>query len=183
MDIVLHLERENVLRAMAALKEIGYQPLVPVEAADFADEQKRKLWRDEKHMVVFQMRHPRPESTRLYIFMEWRKSRARFTAANSLRRPTNTKNARRYSGRSLLRLLGTCGGAFFTCSAEDLVVHKAFANREQDWADIERILMRQIKRLNVDLIFKELRPLLELKEAPEIEDRLRKMMEKEKLEN
>jgi len=26
-------------------------------------------------------------------------------------------------------------------------------------------------------------PLLELKEAPEIEDRLRKMMEKEKLEN
>jgi len=70
-----------------------------------------------------------------------------------------------------------------TCSAEDLVVHKAFANREQDWADIERVLMRQIKRLDVDLIFKELRPLLELKEAPEIEDRLRKMMEKEKLEN
>ena len=47
MDIVLHLERENVLRAMAALKEIGYRPLVPVEAADFADEQRRKLWRDE----------------------------------------------------------------------------------------------------------------------------------------
>jgi predicted nucleotidyltransferase len=70
-----------------------------------------------------------------------------------------------------------------TCSAEDLVVHKAFANREQDWADIERVLMRQIKRLNIDLILKELRPLLELKEAPEIEDRLRKMMEKEKLEN
>ena len=70
MDIVLHLERENVLRAMAALKEIGYRPLVPVEAADFADEQKRKLWRDEKHMVVFQMRHPRPESTRLDIFVE-----------------------------------------------------------------------------------------------------------------
>ena len=70
MDIVLHLERENVLRAMAALKEIGYQPLVPVEAADFADEQKRKLWRDEKHMMVFQMRHRRPESTRLDIFVE-----------------------------------------------------------------------------------------------------------------
>src|SRR2546428_2769321 len=46
-----------------------------------------------------------------------------------------------------------------TCSAEDLVVHKAFANRGQDWPDIERVLMRQIKRLNVDLIFEELRPL------------------------
>ena len=70
MDIVLHLERENVLRAMAALKEIGYRPLVPVEAADFADEQKRKLWRDEKHMMVFQIRHPRSESTRLDILVK-----------------------------------------------------------------------------------------------------------------
>jgi hypothetical protein len=42
IDIVLHLERENVLRAMGALKSIAYQPLVPVDAAEFADEQKRK---------------------------------------------------------------------------------------------------------------------------------------------
>lgn len=67
-----------------------------------------------------------------------------------------------------------------TCCAEDLVVHKAFANRGQDWADIERILMRQIERLDIELIFKELRPLLQLKEAPEIEDQLRKMIEEEK---
>jgi hypothetical protein len=66
-----------------------------------------------------------------------------------------------------------------TCSAEDLVIHEAFANRAQDWADIERVLMRQMKRLNVDLIFEELRPLLQLKEEPEIEGRLRKMIEEE----
>lgn len=70
MDIVLHLERENVLRAMGALKDIGYQPLLPVDPTEFAEEQKRKSWRDEKHMIVFQMRHPRPESTRLDIFVE-----------------------------------------------------------------------------------------------------------------
>lgn len=70
VDIVLQLKRENVLRAMAALKKIGYQPLVPVDATEFADEQKRNSWRDEKHMVVFQMRHSRPESTRLDIFVE-----------------------------------------------------------------------------------------------------------------
>jgi hypothetical protein len=73
------------------------------------------------------------------------------------------------------------GAEIRTCSAEDLIVHKAFADRAQDWPDIERILMRQIKRLNVDLIFKELRPLLQLKEAPELEDRLRKMIEGEQL--
>lgn len=68
-----------------------------------------------------------------------------------------------------------------TCSAEDLVVHKAFANRGQDWPDIERVLMRQMKRLNVDLIFEELRPLLQLKGEPEIEERLRKMIAEETL--
>ena len=67
-----------------------------------------------------------------------------------------------------------------TCSAEDLVVHKAFANRAQDWADIERVLMRQMKRLNIHLVFEELRPLLQLKEEPEIEERLRKMIAAEK---
>jgi hypothetical protein len=67
-----------------------------------------------------------------------------------------------------------------TCSAEDLVVHKAFANRGQDWPDIERVLMRQMKRLDVDLIFEELRPLLQLKGEPEIEERLRKMIAEEK---
>ena len=66
-----------------------------------------------------------------------------------------------------------------TCCAEDLVVHKAFADRELDWLDVKGILQRQGARLNVDLIFEELRPLLKLKEEPEIEDRLRKMIEEE----
>ena len=70
VDIVLQLERENILQAMRALGKLGYQPLVPVDPADFADEEKRKLWREEKQMIVFQMRHPRPESTRLDIFVE-----------------------------------------------------------------------------------------------------------------
>ena len=46
-----------------------------------------------------------------------------------------------------------------TCCAEDLVVHKAFANRINDWADLDRILMRQRGKLNFELIWRELRPL------------------------
>src|SRR5216110_1966366 len=56
IDIVLNLERENVIRAMNALEQIGYQPLVPVKATDFADNEKRRIWQVEKHMIVFQMR-------------------------------------------------------------------------------------------------------------------------------
>ena len=57
VDIVLHLERENILRAMNALEAIGYRPLVPVKATDFADGAARRSWIQEKNMIVFQMRN------------------------------------------------------------------------------------------------------------------------------
>jgi hypothetical protein len=70
VDIVLDLERDNALRAMKALAAIAYRPLVPVDATDFADEEKRRVWIREKNMVVFQMRNPDRESTRLDIFVK-----------------------------------------------------------------------------------------------------------------
>ncbi|HEY5036964.1 MAG TPA: hypothetical protein VII74_07535 [Chthoniobacterales bacterium] len=69
-----------------------------------------------------------------------------------------------------------------TCCAEDLIVHKVFAGRELDWLDVTRTLQRQGKRLDFKLIFRELRPLLELKEEPENEEKLRRLMEREGLE-
>ncbi|MBA2433167.1 MAG: hypothetical protein H0V56_13815 [Chthoniobacterales bacterium] len=65
-----------------------------------------------------------------------------------------------------------------TCSAEDLVVHKAFASRGQDWVDIENVIQRQGKKLNVRLILQELEPLAALKEQPEIVDQLRSLLSK-----
>ena len=64
-----------------------------------------------------------------------------------------------------------------TCSAEDLVVLKAFAGRNKDWADVEGILIRQKLQLDFKYIFKQLKPLCELKEEPEIIDQLKKMIE------
>jgi hypothetical protein len=63
------LERENVLRAMNALTAIGYRPLIPVEAAQFADEMLRQQLRDDKGMIVFQMLNPQRESTRIDVFV------------------------------------------------------------------------------------------------------------------
>jgi len=59
-----------------------------------------------------------------------------------------------------------------TCSAEDLIVHKCFANRERDWSDVDGILARQWNTLNLKLVRTELKPLAELKEEPEIVVRL-----------
>jgi hypothetical protein len=64
------------------------------------------------------------------------------------------------------------GAPLWTASAEDLLVLKAFANRPQDWVDIQGIIVRQGTHLRWSQIDAELLPLCELKEAPEIVDRL-----------
>ncbi len=64
------------------------------------------------------------------------------------------------------------GLTLLTCSAEDLVVLKSFADRQRDWADIETIIIRQQKRLDWEYIFEQLRPLCQLKESLEIIERL-----------
>jgi len=65
-----------------------------------------------------------------------------------------------------------------TCSAEDLIVMKAFANRERDWLDIETVIIRQGRRLDWKQIMDELQPLSELKESPDIPERLETLRRK-----
>lgn len=59
-----------------------------------------------------------------------------------------------------------------TCSADDLVVLKAFADRTKDWMDVETIVQRQGDRLDQQAILHRLQPLCEAKEQPEILDKL-----------
>ncbi len=58
------------------------------------------------------------------------------------------------------------GVSLRTCSAEDIVVFKAFAARPIDWFDIEGILAKMGDQLDWDYILEELRPLCEAKEEP-----------------
>jgi hypothetical protein len=71
------------------------------------------------------------------------------------------------------------GVSLLTCSAEDLIVLKAFADRPRDWADVDTILARRQAQLHWDYIFEQLEPLCELKGAPEIIDRLQRLREQE----
>jgi hypothetical protein len=67
------------------------------------------------------------------------------------------------------------GFRLLTCSAEDLIVLKAFASRPQDWIDIEAVVLRQHRMLDWKLVFDELEPLVALRETPEVLDRLRRL--------
>ena len=70
------------------------------------------------------------------------------------------------------------GARLLTCSAEDLVVLKAFAARDRDWADIESIAARQGRQLDWILIFDEFAPLAELREGSQATERLNALRDK-----
>jgi len=55
------------------------------------------------------------------------------------------------------------GVMLLTCSADDLIVHKVFAGRDRDWADIGGIVARQRGKLDRTVILAELAPLLQAK--------------------
>ena len=65
--------------------------------------------------------------------------------------------------------------SLLTCSAEDLVILKAFAERSKDWNDIEGIVMKHGQNLDTGYIVERLAPLCDLKESPEIISKLQKI--------
>lgn len=69
------------------------------------------------------------------------------------------------------------------CSAEDLVVHKAVAGRAQDIRDIEGIIYRQGKKLDVEYIRLWLSEFATVTDNPDLADIFetpwRKMLESE----
>ncbi len=62
-----------------------------------------------------------------------------------------------------------------TCSAEDLIVMKCFADRPRDWVDVASVIARQRSALDWTYVERFLSPLVEVKESPEILDRLRRL--------
>jgi len=64
-----------------------------------------------------------------------------------------------------------------TCSAEDLIVLKAFAARDKDWADVGSILQRQKGKLDIEYIRENLQQLCEWKDSPEIMTKICQMID------
>jgi hypothetical protein len=64
------------------------------------------------------------------------------------------------------------GTTLITASAEDLITLKAFAGRDQDWADVLGIAERRTRQLDWELIWRNLTALSELQEGQDPRIRL-----------
>ena len=67
------------------------------------------------------------------------------------------------------------GLTLLTCSAEDLIVLKAFAERGIDWFDVEGILARQWGKLDWGYVRRQLAMLCEAKDSPDILEQLERL--------
>lgn len=118
LDVVIDLESQNCRIALTILTDLGFQPRIPVTMDSFADPELRRIWHDEREMIVFTV---------------WRQSEGRFEQIDIfLREPFDFEKAwqERY-------LPDVPGGLVIPCiDLERLIAMKQEAGRPKDIEDI-----------------------------------------------
>lgn len=120
VDLVIGLERENIIRGLRALLGVGYQLRIPVTPEQFANPALREQWRREKNMVVLQLWSDLHQRTPIDVFVY-----EPFDFARELARALHLPVA----ANELATIVGY----------EALVELKKSAGRLQDLADIEKL--------------------------------------------
>lgn len=69
VDFIVQLSPDNIIKAFRALKPLGYKPLVPVTAEQFADASLRESWIQEKGMKVLQFWSDEHKETPIDMFV------------------------------------------------------------------------------------------------------------------
>lgn len=70
IDIILSLDKENLLEFVRVAKKLGLKPKIPVKLNDLLDAEKRKTWIVEKGMMVFSLYDTKNPFFLLDIFVE-----------------------------------------------------------------------------------------------------------------
>ncbi len=70
LDLVLDLDEANTLAAIAALEGLEYQARAPVPLRDFAKQQKRRAWFEDKELTVFSLWSPSHPGTEVDLFVQ-----------------------------------------------------------------------------------------------------------------
>jgi predicted nucleotidyltransferase len=120
LDLVIGLERENIIRGLRALMSTGYNLRIPVTPEQFADRKLREQWRKEKNMIVLQLWSDIHRRTPVDVFVY-----EPFDFAKEMRRALRLP----VFGSELASIV----------SYDTLLKLKKSAGRAQDLADIEKL--------------------------------------------
>jgi hypothetical protein len=117
VDFIVQLSPDNIIKAFRALQPLGYKPLVPITAEQFADASLRESWIQEKGMKVLQFWSDEHKETPIDMFV------------------TEPVDFDREYEHALLKPLGKMTVRFVTIPA--LIKMKQAAGRTGDLIDIE----------------------------------------------
>ena len=121
LDLVLHLQPDNVVRAFRALNTLGYLPRVPVTAEQFADEENRRRWIRERGMTVLNLYSDSQRTTPIDVFVA-EPFDFDVTYVRSIEQPCG-------------------GGPFRVVDIETLIRMKEAAGRPKDLDDVAHLRM------------------------------------------
>ncbi len=119
LDLVVQLGTENLKKALEALKNLGFEPAVPVPIEAFANPVARDSWIRDKNLLVFSLWHPQRPGFQVDLFAE-EPFDFEETYSRALRVPLDSTTA-------------------MVVSAHDLIALKRRAGRPQDLADIDAL--------------------------------------------
>jgi hypothetical protein len=122
VDVVVQLVPDNIQRAFSALTTLGYRPLVPITASQFADGALRESWVRDKGMQLLQFWSDAHRETPVDVFV---------------REPSVFDEEYQHA---LVKPLGAIAVRFVAIPA--LIHMKEEAGRAQDKIDIEHLRMR-----------------------------------------
>jgi hypothetical protein len=123
VDLVVELVPENIVSAFAALESIGYRPLVPITASQFANADKRNGWIRDKNMTVLQFWSDEHKETPIDVFV------------------TEPFPFEEEYARAVVKPLHESIDVRFV-SIETLIEMKTAVGRQQDLIDVEHLKMR-----------------------------------------
>lgn len=119
IDLVISFAPENVRTVAAALRDVGYVPMVPVDIGQIGDEATRKSWIQDKGMIVLAFFDPKLPVLRVDLMVD--------------------------PPIPFERLTGDCvqrqiyGVPVTVCSREHLIEMKEMAGRPQDLEDVTEL--------------------------------------------
>ncbi|MBI3918432.1 MAG: hypothetical protein HY322_15665 [Betaproteobacteria bacterium] len=122
VDFVVQLLPDNIERAFGALSALGYKPVVPITAVQFANAQQRETWIRDKGMQVLQFWSDGHRETPIDMFV------------------LEPFDFDEEYARALVKPLGRIAVRFVTIPT--LIEMKETAGRPQDKLDIEYLRMR-----------------------------------------
>ncbi len=119
LDLIVHLERDNLLRFVKVMDSLGYQPRVPVRSIDLADEEKRRSWIEDKNMMVFSFLNPKNSFEVIDIFIQ---------------EPAPFEDL--FKNKTTVQAFGV---GIEIVGVEDLIKMKRVAGRDKDLFDIQQL--------------------------------------------